>query len=77
MQQLLAGARAIKWIPNAMGIDPLTELNGPGLRMASRELPAYKDAMTDLKSGLAGIENAPMVVAGADEPLVEVDEIMD
>lgn len=58
-------------------IDPLTELNGPGLRMASRELPAYKDAMTDLKSGLAGIENAPMVVAGADEPLVEVDEIMD
>jgi len=59
-------------------IDPLTELNGPGLRMATRELPSYKDAVADLQSRLGNIENAPKVVAGADEPLVEqVDEIMD
>ncbi|MBT8451208.1 MAG: M23 family metallopeptidase [Deltaproteobacteria bacterium] len=59
-------------------LDPLTELNGPGLRMASRDLPSYKSAMTEWKVLLAGIENVPMVVAGADEPLVEqVDEIMD
>ncbi|MFW2386922.1 MAG: peptidoglycan DD-metalloendopeptidase family protein [Polyangiales bacterium] len=59
-------------------IDPLTELNGPGLRMASRELPAYKDAVADWKQQLEGIEDAPPLVAGADEPLVEqVDEIMD
>ena len=59
-------------------IDPLTELNGPGLRMPSRALPEYKEAMAELQAQLAGIENAPVVVAGADEPLVEqVDEIMD
>ena len=59
-------------------IDPLKELNGPGLRMAARELPAYKDTMANLQAALSGIENAPVVVAGADEPLVEhVDEIMD
>jgi murein DD-endopeptidase MepM/ murein hydrolase activator NlpD len=59
-------------------IDPLTELNGPGLRMASRELPAYKEAMAGWQVQLSSIENAPAVVAGADEPLVEqVDEIMD
>jgi len=59
-------------------IDPLTELNGPGLRMAARELPSYKDAVADWQTQLGGIDNAPKVVAGADEPLVEqVDEIMD
>lgn len=59
-------------------IDPLTELNGPGLRMATRELPSYKEAVADLQARLSNIENAPKVVAGVDEPLVEqVDEIMD
>ncbi len=59
-------------------IDPLTELNGPGLRMASRDLPSYKTALSDWQALLNGIENAPVLVAGADEPLVEqVDEVMD
>jgi murein DD-endopeptidase MepM/ murein hydrolase activator NlpD len=59
-------------------IDPLTELNGPGLRMVARELPAYKDAVADWKAQLESIEDAPPLVAGVDEPLVEqVDEIMD
>jgi len=59
-------------------LDPLTELNGPGLRMAGRELPPYKDAVAGWQAQLGGIENAPKLVAGADEPLVEqVDEIMD
>lgn len=59
-------------------IDPLTELNGPGLRMAARELPAYKDAVADWQAQLGSIEDAPTLVAGADEPLVEqIDEIMD
>ena len=59
-------------------IDPLDELNGPGARMPSRELPAFKEAMAELQSQLDGIENAPVLVAGADEPLVEQnDEIMD
>jgi len=59
-------------------LDPLIELNGPGLRMASRDLPSYKDTITDWRARLSGIENAPKLVAGEDEPLVEqVDEIMD
>jgi len=59
-------------------LDPLTELNGPGLRMAPRELPSYRNAVTDWQTQLHGIENAPELVAGADEPLVaQVDEIMD
>jgi murein DD-endopeptidase MepM/ murein hydrolase activator NlpD len=58
-------------------IDPLDELNGPGLRMPGRELPAYRESMAEWQAQLAGIEDAPMLVAGADEPLVEVDEIMD
>ena len=59
-------------------IDPLDELNGPGLRMPSREIPAYKEAMASLQSQLSHIDDAPKLVAGADEPLVEqVDEIMD
>jgi len=59
-------------------LDPLSELNGPGLRMPARELPAYKEAMAKWQAQLSSIENAPAVVAGADEPLVEqVDEIMD
>ena len=59
-------------------IDPLDELNGPGLRMSSRDLPAYKEAMAQWQAQLSNISDAPTVVAGADEPLVEqVDEIMD
>lgn len=59
-------------------IDPLDELNGPGLRMSSRALPDYKEAMAVWQTQLEGIEDAPVIVAGADEPLVEhVDEIMD
>jgi murein DD-endopeptidase MepM/ murein hydrolase activator NlpD len=59
-------------------LDPLTELNGPGLRMAARELPNYKDAVADWQARLGGIQDVPKLVAGADEPLVEqVDEIMD
>jgi len=58
-------------------IDPLDELNGPGLRMSGRELPAYREAMAVWQAELAGIDDAPVLVAGADEPLVEVDEIMD
>ena len=59
-------------------IDPLTELNGPGRRMPARELQAYRESMAQWQAELASIENAPIMVAGADEPLVEqVDEIMD
>jgi murein DD-endopeptidase MepM/ murein hydrolase activator NlpD len=59
-------------------IDPLDELNGPGRRMPRRELAAYKETMARWQTQLASIEDAPVVVAGADEPLVEqVDEIMD
>lgn len=59
-------------------IDPLSELNGPGLRMAGRDLPSFKTMVTEWQAQLGGIEDAPEVVAGADEPLVEqVDEIMD
>jgi hypothetical protein len=59
-------------------LDPLTELNGPGLRMAARDLPSYKNVVADWQAQLGGIENVPKLVAGADEPLVEqVDEIMD
>jgi murein DD-endopeptidase MepM/ murein hydrolase activator NlpD len=59
-------------------IDPISELNGPGLRMAARDLPSFKTMVTDWQAQLSGIEDAPDLVAGADEPLVEqVDEIMD
>lgn len=59
-------------------IDPLKELNGPGRRMPTRELSEYKQTMARWQTQLASIEDAPVVVAGADEPLVEqVDEIMD
>jgi hypothetical protein len=59
-------------------IDPLKELNGPGLRMSARELPAYKETIASWQAELSGIDDAPKIVAGADEPLVEqVDEIMD
>jgi murein DD-endopeptidase MepM/ murein hydrolase activator NlpD len=59
-------------------LDPLTELNGPGLRMATRELPSYRNTVADWQTQLHGIENAPEIVAGSDEPLVaQVDEIMD
>jgi len=59
-------------------LDPLTELNGPGLRMAPRDLPAYKSEVTHWQAELSSIEDAPSLVPGADEPLVEqVDEVMD
>jgi murein DD-endopeptidase MepM/ murein hydrolase activator NlpD len=59
-------------------MDPLRELNGPGLRMAARDLPSYKQAVLNWQAQLGSIENAPKVTAGADEPLVEpLDEIMD
>jgi hypothetical protein len=46
--------------------------------MAARDLPSYKDAVVDWQARLSGIDNAPKLVEGADEPLVEqVDEIMD
>ncbi|MBW2375650.1 MAG: hypothetical protein JRF55_06585, partial [Deltaproteobacteria bacterium] len=51
---------------------------GPGLRMAARDLPSYKDVVTDWQARLSDIANVPKLVEGADEPLVEqVDEIMD
>jgi hypothetical protein len=63
---------------HSRSLDPLTELNGPGLRMAARDLPSYREAVTDWQARLSGIENVPKLVEGADEPLVEqVDEIMD
>ncbi len=59
-------------------IDPSTELNGPGERMAARELPTFKELVAKRKTQLGSIADAPELVAGADEPLVEqVDEIMD
>ncbi len=59
-------------------IDPSTELNGPGLRMAPRNLPTFKEMVAERKTQLSSIADAPALVAGADEPLVEqVDEIMD
>jgi murein DD-endopeptidase MepM/ murein hydrolase activator NlpD len=59
-------------------LDPLTELNGPGLRMAARDLSSYRNVVADWQTQLGGIENVPKLVASADEPLVEqVDEIMD
>jgi len=62
----------------ARALDPLTELNGPGLRMAARDLPSYKDVVMDWQARLSDIANVPKLVEGADEPLVEqVDEIMD
>ncbi len=59
-------------------IDPNTELNGPGLRMAARDLPAFKEVVAQRKTQLSSIADAPELIAGVDEPLVEqVDEIMD
>ncbi len=59
-------------------IDPITELNGPGLRMAARDLPAFQEVIAQRKAELSSIAEVPELVAGDDEPLVEqVDEIMD
>jgi murein DD-endopeptidase MepM/ murein hydrolase activator NlpD len=59
-------------------LDPLTELNGPGLRMSARDLPSYKNEVANWQAQLSSIDNAPSLVPGADEPLVElVDEVMD
>lgn len=59
-------------------IDPITELNGPGLRMAPRDLPAFKDVVVARQTQFSSIADAPKLVAGSDEPLVEqVDEVMD
>ena len=46
--------------------------------MPSREISTYKEVMASLQSQLNNIDDAPELVAGLDEPLVEqVDEIMD
>lgn len=59
-------------------IDPLKELNGPGQRLPAREMPAFKETVARWKAQLSAIPDAPAVVPGADEPLVEqVDEVMD
>ncbi len=59
-------------------LDPLTELNGPGGRMSSRDLPAFERTVAERKAELAAILDAPAVDESTDEPLVEqVDEIMD
>ncbi|MBW2158497.1 MAG: M23 family metallopeptidase [Deltaproteobacteria bacterium] len=46
----------------ARALDPLTELNGPGLRMAARDLPSYKDVVTDWQARLSDIANVPKLV---------------
>lgn len=59
-------------------VDPAGELNGPGLKMSAAELPAYKEQIATWIETLDSIEDAPDLVEGADEPLVEpVDEVMD
>jgi murein DD-endopeptidase MepM/ murein hydrolase activator NlpD len=59
-------------------VDPAGELNGPGLKMSAAELPAYKAQIATWIETLDSIEDAPDLVEGADEPLVEpVDEVMD
>ena len=59
-------------------MDPLKELNGPDFECPRASCPPTRDAMSRWQAQLAAIEDAPVVVAGADEPLVEqVDEIMD
>ena len=59
-------------------LDPATELNGPGKRMSAKDLPAFEEAISVLSTQLQEIPDAPPVVAGRDEPLVEqVDEVMD
>jgi murein DD-endopeptidase MepM/ murein hydrolase activator NlpD len=59
-------------------VDPMTELNGPGQRMPAREMAAFKEAVARWQAELDAIPDAPALVPGADEPLVEqVDEVMD
>lgn len=59
-------------------IDPVDELNGPGRRLSSREMPGFKESMTQSQTMLDTIVDVPDVVVSVDEPLVEhVDEIMD
>ena len=63
---------------HARYLDPLDELNGPGRRMATRDLTAFKEVVIGRQAQMSSIADAPEVVVGADEPLVEqVDEIMD
>lgn len=63
---------------NSRFIDPMTELNGPGQRLPPREMPSFTKAMAGWQAQLNGIPDAPSLVAGADEPLVEqVDVVMD
>jgi len=59
-------------------IDPAKELNGPGRRLPPRELAHFKEAIADHRARMSDIPNAPALVEGEDEPLVEpVEEIMD
>ncbi len=59
-------------------LDPMTELNGPGQRLPPREMPEFKETIAALQEQLSEIPDAPALVAGADEPLVEqIDEVMD
>lgn len=63
---------------NSRFIDPMTELNGPGQRLPAREMPSFNEAMAGWQAQLTGIPDAPALVAGADEPLVEqIDVVMD
>jgi len=59
-------------------IDPATELNGPGQRLPSRAMPSFKETIASWQAQLSSIPDAPSLVVGADEPLVEqVDVVMD
>ncbi|MFZ1863521.1 MAG: peptidoglycan DD-metalloendopeptidase family protein [Polyangiales bacterium] len=59
-------------------IDPMTELNGPGQRLPAREMSSFKKTVAGWQAQLSAIPDAPPLVPGADEPLVEqVDEVMD
>ena len=59
-------------------IDPVDQLNGPGMKMPAKALADYNEAIAVWNAKLDAIENAPALSVGADQPLVEqVDEILD
>lgn len=59
-------------------MDPMKELNGPGQRLPPREMSSFKEMVAGWQAKLSAIPDAPDLVPGADEPLVEqVDEVMD
>lgn len=63
---------------NGRFIDPMNELNGPGQRLSAREMADFKETVAGLQAQLSSVPDAPALVVGADEPLVEqVDEVMD